>query len=299
MLFLCVGCDQNEKIAGITNESEGEAESREPLTQWGIDYLYVPFENLLGNITDIVKAKYLGTIDNNPNYIHEFEVQEVVKGVCEKTTIVVWSTPMNISFGWYDIDNPPPVTGYDTKNIEYEMGKEYLLLLKRQCNVYIVGDMLQFIDDSICIPIGHNGLPDIEKSTMYNTEFKLHVTDNDLITDIENEQFLENILESTKNNPTIFGDISVKNAEIDYALNNAEYVLEIQIESVSYDYYVSYYRNCVCNVKYVFKGKLEEEQLHVKLPTSKAEEGQKYYVALKNEQSGFSLVTQNSVWNCS
>lgn len=302
LLFLSVGCNSQEQPSENVKEPEHTIKSKETETKsydntpysqvnrgWQ-DVGYNKFETLLTQVNDIVKATYLGTVKKSPDYFHDFEVKEIIRGSCEKELITVFAQPMEYGFGWYT--GKLPVTSYDTVDINYEEGKDYLLLLRRSQLAYCDDDILDSVDDSIVLPLNETGVVEAAKCKMYNTDLALHLRDDETKQALTDGTFIDRVLTLTKDNPTVaYNAISTETDPV-AILNEAEYVLVIKVGKKLNDdmspYYVGeyYFENLD-----VLKGNYEDST--VELPTEKVETGKTYLIAL-NEHGNLS--GRNSIY---
>ncbi len=308
MLLLSFGCNSQEQPSESETESNQstEAKQTEPKVYDNTPYSknevlilqdggYNRIEYLLDNVSDIVKATYVGTIKKHPNYLHDFEVKEVVKGNCEKTIVTILATPQTISTGWAYT----PVKSYSSVEIEYETGKDYLLLLRRQQSIYKDEEILSPIEDTLILPLNESGSLDLEKCKMYNTDLMLHLKDTETEQALKNGTFIERLLELTKNNPTVYNAIDKTDKEPIVTMNEADCVwivkVERKIEDLFLPYYVSKY---YCKVTKTLKGE-EKEELRIQLPTEEVEIGKSYIIATQKKWNSYYLSSHNSLFEYS
>ena len=306
ILLLSVGCNTQEPLNESQSEQPTEEKKTEPKVYDNTPYSenevliiedggYNQIEYLLGNVTDIVKATYVGTIKKHPNYLHDFEVKEVVKGNCEKTIVTILATPQTISPGWANT----PVKSYSSVEIEYETGKDYLLLLKRRQSIHKDEEILSPIEDTLILPLKESGNLDLEKCKMYNTDLMLHLKDTETEQALKNGTFIERLLELTKNNPTVYNAIDKTDKEPIVTMNEADCVwvvkVERKIEDLLLPYYVSEY---YCKVTKTLKGE-EKEELIIQLPTEEVEIGKSYIIATQKNGNSYYLSSHNSLFEYS
>ena len=292
--LLCVACNSQEQQGEGTSKREQETEKvteqkiydNTPypylFREW-FDWPYIELESFSPNVNDIVKATYVGAVKKSPDYyLYDFEVKEVIKGTCKKELITVWATAVEYSFGWYD--DKIPVLGYDTLAINYEVGKDYLLLLTRSPNEYMEKDGLRSVDDSLIIPLNENGTIDLENCKLYNTDLMLHIRDSETEEALKNGIFVERLLELTKDNPPVDLEIDTPYKDPGTTMNEADYVWIIKVEKDLEDpilpYYVAQYG---CNIINKLKGDHSSDTVTIHLPTEKVEVGKTYVVALDSD----------------
>ncbi len=309
ILLLSVGCNSQEK----PNESVSETTSAEvkpiALTTYKVSSDkkkdrtwrmlrtssgYRRFEDYLNNVTHIIKAKFSESFEIEYENVLNFEISEVIRGELIDKTISVIYSPCEYQGGEGEVDF------FSTYPVEYNMGNEYLLLLRRVSTPYLDEDILHPIDDgSLIIPLDANGNADIKQAKIYQQELTNWIGDASLKTAIEDGKFLEKLLEITKDNPSVFnsyGDL-LNETDIYRILSGASNVFFIEIkEKLEYDneynksFYIGDYK---CEVFKTVKGDPDILNGTIRLPIDKVEVGKKYLVAL--DDYGF-LVGRNAIF---
>ena len=298
VLLLSVGCNQQEPSS--PTEQPTEEKQTEPKVYdnspyesanigwegWGYTYI----EYLLKNATDVVKATYVGTVKKPPNYyFHDFEVKEVFKGGCENGLLTVFASSQYYSFGGYE--ETPPVLSYETSNINYEIEKDYLLLLCRSQNVFMYEDRIESIDDSLVIPFDQNGNINAEGCKLYGIDLRLSIRDKETSDALENGNFVDRVLELTKYNPQILNKIDTTEKSLETIINEADYAMVIKPEEKIEDAFEPYWcSKYSCKIIDLLKGtdleKTAGSDIRIKLPTERIELGKTYLVAIEKTSVG-------------
>ena len=311
LLFLCVGCDQSENPNNSsTSESEIQSQNESEsivINKFNMieisdsaygDPIFNDFP--LTFVTDIVKATYKGTeekwveyiYDGKTyyllNYVHSFEITEVVKGERENGILKVFSLPINSG------------NGYSTYDIEYKVGEDYLLLLEEIKNVWDTASRFEFLTDGLIIPLDSLGKPDIAKATLEARSFIACIDSEDMKASAESGDFIQYVLEKTKDNPhsrkewDFIDDDSFENV-----ISKSEYVIVALVEEMDpsrpKEYFKKYYS---CKIIRTVKGNIEEDTLTIEFPTAKVQAGKLYTIALDQYENNkeYRLSSQNSIW---
>ena len=183
------------------------------------------FEIVVANLlTDIVKATYSTTKVFNNAHVHLFKVIESFRGEIETETIYVWAKINDRDCHEY--------------KVEYEKGKDYLLLLERKSDPFISFDTFESIHPTISIPLDAFGAPDIPKSRICNYDLLSSLTSKELIRACTEGQLVPYLLQITKDNPSkeTFNGFT-ETYDKDFAIRNAEYVLKISVQSQPFKEY--------------------------------------------------------------
>lgn len=303
VLLLSVGCNnQSDPTEPPQTEQPTEEKQTEPkvydnspysggMKNGWMDWGYNEFEAFLPRVSDIVKATFVGTVKKDANYLYDFEVKSVIKGTCQKELITVFVQPLEYDFGWYT--GKIPTTHFETYEIDYLVGKDYLLLLSRKQIAYLDEDLLTPIENSLVIPLDESGNIKSEDCKLYDTDLALHLKDSETATALQNGTFIDKVLELTKDNSDVYYDSISKETDPAAVLSEAECVMTIKVgkklNNFDYPYYVGeYYFEVVEN----FKGNYDETTID--LPAEKVEAGKVYTVAL-NEKG--KLSGRNSIFS--
>lgn len=305
ILLLSVGCNSQEQPSESVSETTGTEVKQIALTtykvssdkkksrtfisansHWQCQY----FEKYLDKTTHIVKAKFLESFDIEWEKVVNFEISEVIRGeLIDKTISVIYNPIGYLNNGEH----------FSTDTIEYKVGNEYLLLLRRVSTPYLDEDVLHPIDDgSLIIPLDANGNADIKQAKIYQQELVNWIGDESLKTAIEDGKFLEKLLEMTKDNPSVansYGEL-LNETDLVRIVSGASNVFFIEIKAeLEYNgngnlFYIGDYK---CEVFRTVKGDPDVLNGTIELPIDKVEVGKKYLVAL--DDYGF-LVGRNAIF---
>ena len=301
ILFLFAGCNNEveeiETVRRTYKITTDEYDNTPDISSMAcLDYGYIWFDDCLSKTTDIVKATFLGTVKLNDVYYFNFEIQDILKGNFDDSVVSVYVNPAD----YVALIGDGPVSSYTTENIDYEVNKNYLLLLSRNVNVHYDGDLLSPIHDTLVILLGSDGTPDISASKMYNTNFEIHIRDSGLKQDILNGNLINRVLEITKDNPEVHisKDIIDTDDPVEI-LEKSEIVLIVTVDNKMVSSYDPPYDRafCDCSVVKVIKGDIEEKTLErLILTNSKVNSGEVYLLALNKPGNYYRLSSRNSIF---
>ena len=149
-----------------------------------------PLEGIVANMTDLVKATYIGSQKTYPYYLHIFSVKKVLRGTTTEENIVVRSRPCEVVCEFDSTLN------HSTYDIKYKENTDYLLLLKK----YSDDEIFEFTEDSLVLPYHSDSKIYINSCQMYEQQLRKFISDE--VKQALKEKDLENILlEMTKDNP--------------------------------------------------------------------------------------------------
>ena len=303
ILFLSTGCN-NEVEEGEPVRPTYRATANVydnvpfPISDRIGDAGYSYFESFLNRTTNIVKATFLGTVKVAPDdYFFNFKVTEEIKGRVDKDEISLFV--YTECYMWLPLDKPD----YDTYRIDYEVGKNYLLMFQRVSMTHLQEDLLRPIHDSLVIPLDDNGIPDISSSLMYNTPFIEHVKDENLKQDILDGKLIERVLDLTRDNPEFADNVDINTTDVTDILKQSECIIVVRINEVyEYDRAIHNFfsRSCDCVVLEVIKGECSKDEIkRITLTTSKIEVGGTYLLAVnffEGDSKNIYLSSKNSIF---
>ena len=287
MLFLCVGCsigDSTLKDSKVTEKSyDTELFDRCFAAQ---EITYKPFEKKLEEANLVLKATYNGMVKVNELYLLDFDIFDVLYDSANVKDLTKNTITVNYSPTSYTVKGGDTNFSYDTLNIVYEKGKEYLLFLKAYSTLYVDYVLYTPIEPSMCIALESNRDPALSNSKIYGGELSAHIKDGTL-KNADGDEFVQMVLSFVKNtdfknNPTVFDKESFETLA-----SSAKYVLFVEIEEKNEDFGTDFYGRSYCRCKVIesFKGNTEEK-ISVYLPFEKVKVGQKYLIAVDEHFSG-------------
>ena len=190
----------------------------------------IDFEDYLYTVTDVVIGKCQRAECSNGYYYYDFDVTESLrgKGTDSKITIEM----LNTDFVMTDLDESADNKRFSTKDLKYETGKSYLLLLKRVDSVYNASETLYFAASTLVLPM--EALNDSSRSDelkLYNTKLKDRVKDEETLKAIDEGRFTQRILELVKDNPTVSGTKYLKETDLATVIEKSDYVFKITIKN--------------------------------------------------------------------
>ncbi len=233
------------------------------LSQWN----YSSFEETLTDVTDVVKATFVAT-KNLPNYFfYKFEVKEILNGSLTKEIIYV----------------PQKYNGSTMEQLrDYQVGSDYLLLLRRYAEECVQEDILDFADTSI-IPIDKGGNIDINNCTVYEDEKLIDfIATNELKIAAQSGRLIEGISALTSKNTCSvdYSEDIIFSCDPDVVLNESPYVACIYILKQMNDQNMPFYHGLYeCEVELI-KGERSEKTVMIYLPKYFVKLGERYVVAL-------------------
>ena len=319
VLLLSVGCNQQEPkesaetpLEPLFSNTTGlySPESKEyDNTPYGIvaediqigsfDNIYLYFEDCLKYTTDVVKARFLGTVKKSNKYFFDFEIIDPMKGNFDSKEISVHLYPMNYMGFESRYGESPHVAGYSTYDISYEVGINYLLLLKRIETTFCEKDFLCFASDFLVIPLTSEGKVDINNTKMYGIELAYNVYNATIKQGIQDGMLIEKIMETVRDNPTSLKLEENSSYETDTLklYDEATYIFIIEPQSTKWSNsgYYSYfgYRRPV-NITKVIKGDIDAESFerNITLPTE-MKDGEPYLIML---DKNFSILSRSAIF---
>lgn len=318
VLLLSVGCNQQEpkesaetpleplfsNTTGLYSPESKEYDNTPYDTGIGSttrslhDIGYMFFEDKFNDITDIVKAKFIGTVKVNDMYFFDFEIKKSVKGNFDSKEISIYLSPMRYFLGGGYPEGAPHVGGYSTYGIPYEVGSDYLLLLERTSTSFSQKDFLCFAHDSLLIPLDSEENPDISKSRMYEMEFLPNIREASAKEKIQNGGLIEYILEGTKNNSNVKNiSENMNGTDVLSLYDSAVHVIIVEPKSIirpQFSYY-SYFGNArSVNITKVIKGDIDAESFerNITLPTE-MKDGEPYLIML---DKNFSVLSRSAIF---
>ena len=206
------------------------------------------FDYVMDRITDVVKATYKTSwqVDpsymEDPDYIHEFEVLEYLRGEKQEKTVYVYENPS----GW---------DGHSTYDIEYEKGKSYLLLLRRDITPFENGPKLTSVAYEMYIPLTADRKIDTLSSRYCRFSLEEKIKDEALKAALLDGNFAEALLEKIKENPYKLNHAGfIEETDMESILKRSEQVVRVKITKshrVSENYFSEIYN---MRVKAVYKG---------------------------------------------
>ncbi len=282
--------DATRWIEGILETAvEGEIDS---LSYDTYDAKCPEFSSSLKYLTDIVKATYVTTYQVDTNYVHKFNVIEMIRGEASEKTIYVNSKPMECS-------------SHDFIKIAYEKGSNYLLLLEKQYTPFTEEPQFTFIGDSIIIPLSADLTPDLESMTICKYKFEQYSLGNKWDSLLKKGDFIEGLIELTKDNPTYFKWPSniLTEGDREAVLKRSDHVVMIKVDSEGYDdtrdwFYVERRTGMVIRD---LKGSCADvKDVEIRLPINKVERGKTYIFALMGSPEGALYLTNiNGIYDVS
>ena len=295
------GC--NNVANGMLKETEGKTESKveiesKPHIRNSVEMQYLYFEDLLGDVTDVIEGVFISQTEKDGVYYYEFNVVKSLRGKSTDNVIIVQSIPADYTITGTDIK-------FSTYDINYEDGKSYLLLLSRHSSVYTEGDVFSFVNDSLIIPLNtlSSSFSTSEGMSLYgkklSDQFKSHETN----LAINQGNMKEFILEQIINNPLSYENTYITSTDMNVILAKSEYVFVVKIEELFIESYTKDRITYCCSVEEILKGSLNKQDVKITFPINKVESGNSYIVAV-NELQGtdanyFVMSSKNSVYDLS
>ena len=302
--ILFAGCNKNREKPIIATNGEfkewydklpkGQIEKASRFIE---DFNCALLEDNLLQITDVIRAKYLGTGQANKDYLHEFQVIESFKCDYPDSFIYVYQKT-------YELD------GHSLHIIEYEKDTEYLLLLKRVETQYMSVVMFQTVANGLIIPFGNNGEIDFSKSKVCKYNLTDTVKDSSLKESMQNGKFIDEILSrcSCVSDNTNF----IQNTDMENVLKKSQCILKVKVNyhSSSRNFADSFYfKRYDCTVLEMLKGDCFSDSEHVTivLPTYDVNfseqrfENQTIIVAVQKDKvfGDLEISSRNSIYSVS
>ncbi len=274
-LFGCSGqndCKRDPSVTQITSvQTPSVGVNDEQNVEVTVDTTYVPFNQVVENCTNIVKAKYLQTTNFGTHYEQIFEVQKQYKGTIQKQQIHVHYRK-NVQI--YVADKGYT---YQARN-DYIPGQSYVLLLTCFRSVYRDYDLF-FIQGGLYIPVAG-----VSKARMYGQPLHEHIdltkTQAESFSQVERYIIRQCATGSSKG--IYSGYEYIQSSELSEILTQSPYVL--RLEPISFVQHREY--NCAerykCKVVTTYKGNIEKEEIEVDFFADTVVIGDEYIVALSN-----------------
>lgn len=282
----------SESESSLPSQSETEKSEQESSTEIRntAECQYVSFDEILSNVTDMVKARFVGvTIESGGVYNYEFEVIESLRGMAKEERIIV----SDIAADCIVLNSEISFSTYDVK---YAKGNSYLLLLRRSSSVYDSEYKFSFAHPSLIIPLdkdrNNNIIP--AESTLYGESISKHMGSVEASDALSKATLEEYILNAIKSNPTVKDDGSIDSINMKEILLGSQYVLEVTIEYIDNNPTFANDRVvCNCKVISVLKGDYEKENPTIVFTLGDYKEGETYIVAV-NLIDGATILTMSS-----
>jgi len=245
------------------------------------DGMYSTFEDELGSASEIVVATYQKSEAASPWYdVHTFKVKKTLKGI-EQKIITMQEYP-----GDYAMGDERGMASWRTGTLEYEKGKEYILVLSRR--------MLWFKEEYAHTLLGEIFLPvsDLSASTIFNDPLEEH-SDVTLSEWIDLDAAIEYIEahkgEEAEELPYRFTDSS----RLSKMLSLASFVCRVKVEKVEGGHLKGEYKDAYCKVQeylYLDEDLDKWKDLTVHAPPGALEEGGEYLMILGGEPGRYNYM---------
>ena len=148
-----------EQLIEFYGSKEGEYEDKEACTAV-MDWPCPDFETCIYYINEIVTATYKTSWQVNDHYLHEFELDTDFKETGISKTFYVPEISVNI----WDCN-------HSSRDILYEEGEKYLLLMTRTIGPYMVSEYFKIVHQRMAIKLTDGGKIDIEDSILCKHNF--------------------------------------------------------------------------------------------------------------------------------
>lgn len=317
LVFLFTGCRasivQQEELPSERNVTESQYVEERPqgdttegspsgedvsFVYNSAESIYVPFEKLLKNTTDVVEGVFRDVSVVNGMYYYEFSVTRSLRGKEIGSTVCVQSLPADEIILNTDIT-------YSTYHIGYEKGHSYLLLLQRYSSVYTEEDRFSFVQDSLIIPLdtlqGTSG--SMQNMSLYGSKLTDHMTSQEARHSLENGTFKAFILSSVEGNPFDCGREYIHSTDLGSIMEGSQYVIKVRINGIAMESLTGDRITYRCSVENVYKGDLDKQTIEVTFPIDAAEVNDVCIVAVNElegtAQKNFVMSSKNSVYDVS
>lgn len=291
----------NNASEGAINETEGELGTKvevesKPNIRNSAEMQYLYFEDLLGDVTDLIEGNFVSLTEEGGVYYYEFNDVKNLRGKGTDSTIIVQSVPADYSIIGTDIQ-------FSTYDINYESGRSYLLLLSRHSSVYTEGDVFSFVNDSLIIPLDtlSSSFLTSEEMSLYGETLSNHLKNHDTNLAVEQGNMKEFVLEKIQDNPLSNENDYIISTNVSDILAMSEYVLVVKIDELFMESYTKDRITYCCSVEEVIKGLLNKQDIKITFPIDEVEIGSSYIVAV-NELQGtganyFVMSSKNSIYD--
>lgn len=293
----------NNASNGVINETEDEIGSKveveaKPERRNSAEMQYLYFEDLLGDVTDLIEGNFVSLTEEDGVYYYEFNVVKSLRGKGTESVIIVQSVPANYSIIGTDIR-------FSTYDINYESGRSYLLLLSRHSSVYTEGEVFSFVNDSLIIPLDtlSSSLSTMEGMSLYGETLSNQFKHRETNLAIQQGNMKEFVLEKIQENPLSNENNYIISTNVSDILAMSEYVLVVKIDELFMESYTKDRITYCCSVEEVIKGLLNKQDIKITFPIDEVEIGSSYIVAVNELQgtgaSYFVMSSKNSIYGLS
>lgn len=293
----------NNASNGVINETEDEIGSKveveaKPERRNSAEMQYLYFEDLLGDVTDLIEGNFVSLTEEDGVYYYEFNVVKSLRGKGTESVIIVQSVPANYSIIGTDIQ-------FSTYDINYESGRSYLLLLSRHSSVYTEGEVFSFVNDSLIIPLDtlSSSLSTMEGMSLYGETLSNQFKHRETNLAIQQGNMKEFVLEKIQENPLSNENNYIISTNVSDILAMSEYVLVVKIDELFMESYTKDRITYCCSVEEVIKGLLNKQDIKITFPIDEVEIGSSYIVAVNELQgtgaSYFVMSSKNSIYGLS
>ena len=252
-------------------QNKENSKGEHPQNQFQAVSVCLPLESLLDSVTDVVKAEVLNKNELPDEIQYGLKIKERYWGEDRGDTI-------RFSVGTYQLSMT--VDGekksYSPSDMNYEVGKEYIFVLK-----YVVGVYEEAL--SYCSPGGNIFLPveDISNSTMYGEALKNHSQLSKYNNLGQLISYITEYLQARPEQPTFVGNPYIQSTDLATILKESPYVLRVELVK---DMTESYNPTDIfsCKVKEVLKGDAEvTPEVTVYFFKNTVKVGDEYIIALE------------------
>ena len=247
-------------------------------------WVYLTFEEAVQQSTNIVEATYVGGKFDGKYYEYRFTVDKQFCGSTEDDTIYVYGNG-GVHYGC--------LAYFDDEN-KYEIGKTYLLLLRREKSVYYDHDRyIPFVD--IFIPTD-----DVTKAEMYRHDIKWKSeSGEDVFSDMESvENYISKLIsECKKPKKEYWGNEYIESDNLAEIAEKSDCLLRVTptelVESLDYEGTETY----TCRVDEVYSGKFNRRETDIVFFGGTVDIGKSYTVALNRspQDTALELSSKNSL----
>lgn len=264
LLLILIGCNN------LLNETDINNGDDEIKSSQSLSLRYLDFEEIISLATDVVKGKCINVIEKTNGREYEFQVLERYAGEEVSTNIFIYQNMYNANVVGYNIS-------YKSNDINYQIGKEYYLVIKRYINVLYEHDRYT-VSANLFMPAD-----DVKKSTMYGEALSLH---SDLNKNFNQTQLKDHIIaQLNKRDPEkikLYGGQKYTTAtDRQTIINEADCLLQIELIKDSYPDISEIHDIYQCKVVDVLKGNIDDNSvIEVFFAKNTAEPGQQYIVAV-------------------
>lgn len=269
VMILNAGCSKQIN----TQESFNTVESEEE---------YVSFEKAIELSDCAVNAEYITYIDNGDYVEYEFKVNNVLYGDVPDSNIYLFS--MKGTAHVEEIEST-----YDIGDNKYTVGDEYILVMEKNSSLFYDHDRYMLIGEMI-IPVDNTN-----ESVMYDQPIK---TESKAILNSSTNivKYIQDIKKSDANTESSDELSYTKSNDMKTMISEADYVLELTVESLEVEGLVHNGNTYSCSSITVLKGdslvKDEAGKILVTLLKDSVEIGNKYIVMVNKVDENSTIYTQ-------